>query len=159
MRWLTSAALAVVVAITAACAHKTTEVAAQASRTAVATAVLEEATPVATPTAARSIAGTIIGHEQATLAYLKSIPTADIEHAKQVLHIGYGHTSHGSQLTSGMKPLDAFMGGRGLYTFSANGQGGALHLYEGGSYNEQGDLAMDCGYIAGEGRFRYEDET
>lgn len=158
MRWLTSAALAgVMVVTTVSCASKTSKAIAVTAPAAV--PVAAAAVPVANANGAKTMTTTVIGHEQATLTHLKSIPAADIEHAKQVLHIGYGHTSHGSQLTSGMKPLDAFMGGHGLYTFSANGQGGALHLYEGGSYNEQGDLAMDCGYIAGEGRFRYEDET
>ncbi len=110
---------------------------------------------------AESSGGTVIGHEQASLAHLKSIPEAAIQQAKRDLQVAYGHTSHGSQLVSGMAKLDAFMGGRGLYTFNATGAGGALHLMDGAGYNERGGLVGDCGWaIDGvTGRLRFEDET
>lgn len=112
--------------------------------------------PVSTAQAAQ---GTIIGHEQATLAHLRAIPEADIVRAKRELHVAYGHTSHGSQITSGMGPLDAFMGGRGLYTFNATGEGGALRFTDGAGYDEQGSLVGDAGWEAGEGTLRFETET
>jgi len=46
---------------------------------------------------------------------IKSIPENAIIQAKNNLHIAYGHTSHGSQLITGMNKLDDFMGGTGLY--------------------------------------------
>lgn len=76
-----------------------------------------------------------------------------IDSAKTKLHIGYGHTSHGSQIISGMSGLVGFAngGGKGLtlpadiFSWDQNGAGDALHLYEGDGYGE-GDLDHDCGY-------------
>jgi hypothetical protein len=72
--------------------------------------------------------GSIIDH---LCTNLNSVPVQYISAAKADLHIAYGHTSHGSQLTSGMSDLDSFMGGHGIYTFSDGGAGGALDLREG----------------------------
>ena len=49
-----------------------------------------------------------------TCTDITAIPQAWIEEAKRTLHIGYGHTSHGGQLTSGMAGLVAFANGGGL---------------------------------------------
>lgn len=68
---------------------------------------------------------------------LWEVPDAAIEQAKATLHIAYGHTSHGSQLISGMgtsggQQLDQFMtangGTPGMYLWNAGGTGGALDL-------------------------------
>ena len=71
----------------------------------------------------------IIDH---TCADLAKIPEAAILLAKKNLHIAYGHTSHGSQLITGMSGLVAFMNGKGypnnLYSWNETGAGGALHL-------------------------------
>jgi len=48
---------------------------------------------------------------------ISQIPETFILRAKDSLHIAYGHTSHGSQLITGMNGLDAFMGGNGLYVW------------------------------------------
>ena len=65
------------------------------------------------------------------------IPPSAIVQAKASLHIAYGHTSHGSQLISGMgqsngAELDAFMTNNGatpgLYLWNSGGTGGALDL-------------------------------
>jgi hypothetical protein len=85
----------------------------------------------------------IIDHTCINLDY---IPQEAITNAKNSLHIGYGHTSHGSQLPTGMSGLDTFKGGKGIYVFSSNGAEGTLHLYEGSGYDTTGDLALDCGY-------------
>lgn len=45
---------------------------------------------------------------------ITAIPPSWIEQAKNTLHIYYGHTSHGSQLTSGMAGLVDFANGGGL---------------------------------------------
>lgn len=84
---------------------------------------------------------------------ITQIPQSWIEEAKNTLHIGYGHTSHGSQITSGMSGLVGFAngGGKGLslpeniFAFNNGGTGGALDLEEGDEYGD-GWLDHDCGY-------------
>ena len=65
---------------------------------------------------------------------IKQIPESSILEAKQKLHIAYGHTSHGSQVTDGMSGLIAFMNGLGypnnLYAWNNGGTGGALDLHD-----------------------------
>ncbi len=78
---------------------------------------------------------------------ITKIPRQAIENAKDTLYIAYGHTSHGSQLTTGMSGLVDFAnnGGLGLslpqdiFAWNNTGANGALHLH---------DYAMrgDCGY-------------
>ncbi len=67
-------------------------------------------------------------------ANISQIPTYWITQAKGVLHIAYGHTSHGSQLTDGMTNLVGFMNGLGyplnLYAYNNGGTGGALDLHD-----------------------------
>jgi hypothetical protein len=73
------------------------------------------------------------------------IPDSAVEQAKNQLHIAYGHTSHGSQLISGMgsngTQLDAFMTGNGanpgLFVWHDGPQNGALDLDD---YFVSGDL-------------------
>jgi hypothetical protein len=84
---------------------------------------------------------------------ITAIPQSWIETAKQSLHIAYGHTSHGSQLTSGMTGLVGFANGGGLgltlpqdiFDWNNGGTGGALDLREGDGYGN-GDMDHDCGY-------------
>ena len=57
---------------------------------------------------------------------IDEIPESAIEAAKASLHIAYGHTSHGSQLVTGMDGLVGFLGD--LYSFNDGGSGGALDL-------------------------------
>ncbi len=63
-------------------------------------------------------------------ARLKEIPLKWVDEAKKKLHIAYGHTSHGSQITEGMKGLVGFVKGGGGPRFKWNwgGAGGALDL-------------------------------
>ena len=94
--------------------------------------------------------GTIIDH---TCTDITIIPESAINQAKTVLHIGYGHTSHGSQLTTGMTGLITFAnnGGLGLshpqdiFKWNNGGTSGALDLEEGDGYGS-GWLDHDCGY-------------
>jgi hypothetical protein len=68
-----------------------------------------------------------------------------IRRAKSKLHIAYGHTSHGSQLTEGMTGLVAFAnrGGKGLrlprniFAWNHGGRNGALDLHD---YAMEGDV-------------------
>jgi hypothetical protein len=110
--------------------------------------------PTFTPeTGAATGQAIIIDH---TSTDITAIPQAWLEEAKRQLHIAYGHTSHGSQLTTGMAALVSFAnhGGLGLalpeniFQFSPTGnEGGAyLHLFEGDGYGD-GDLDHDCGYF------------
>jgi hypothetical protein len=57
---------------------------------------------------------------------INRIPAQWIDSAKSKLRIAYGHTSHGSQLISGMQGLISFKGDK--YSFNATGTNGALIL-------------------------------
>ncbi len=76
--------------------------------------------------------GLIIDHN---CIKLSSIPGEYLTQAKQALHIAYSHTSHGSQITSGMTGLVSFRGS--LYSWNNGGAGGALDLHD---YAITGDL-------------------
>ena len=71
----------------------------------------------------------IIDH---TCANLSALPAEAIAQAKASLHIAYGHTSHGSQLTTGMSSLvgqTTLLGYRGdIYQFGYGGGAGMLDL-------------------------------
>ena len=94
--------------------------------------------------------GIIIDHN---CTGITSIPESAINQAKASLHLGYGHTSHGSQLTTGMTGLVDFAnnGGLGLslpqdiFEWNNGGTNGALDLEEGDGYGS-GWLDHDCGY-------------
>ncbi len=76
---------------------------------------------------------------------LDKIPKEWIEKAKASLRIAYGHTSHGSQITTGMSALAQFKGA--LYAWNNGGTGGALDLraFNGnfGGLGIAGDLGGD----------------
>ena len=70
----------------------------------------------------------IIDHRHADLA---DVPLRWIDAAKRDLHIAYGHTSHGSQITTGMTGLTRFANaphGGSTYAWNNGGTGGALDL-------------------------------
>ncbi|MDX2491571.1 hypothetical protein, partial [Desulfosarcina sp.] len=68
---------------------------------------------------------------------ITAIPQSAIDAARANLHIAYGHTSHGSQLTDGMSGLVSFSnnGGKGLalpidiFEWKNGGIGGAMDLH------------------------------
>ncbi len=70
---------------------------------------------------------------------LTAIPQIALQNAKDTLSIAYGHTSHGSQLTTGMTALVDFINGGGLglsypadfFAWNSTGSGGALRLRDG----------------------------
>lgn len=76
--------------------------------------------------------GIIVNHE---CIELSSIPVDWIGSAKTRLHIAYGHSSHGSQLITGMTGLVSFKGK--VYSWNKGGTGGALDLHD---YAMPGDL-------------------
>jgi len=77
----------------------------------------------------------IIDH---TCTDIAKIPESAILQAKESFHIAYGHTSHGSQITTGMNGLVAFAngGGKGLslpddiFAWNNGGTDGALDLHD-----------------------------
>ncbi|MBI9088363.1 MAG: DNRLRE domain-containing protein [Desulfobacterium sp.] len=95
------------------------------------------------PFMAMGAAPVIIDHDCTRIG---KIPESAIEKAVADLHIAYGHTSHGSQLISGMgtsngSQLDAFMTANGatpgLYRWNKGGTDNALDLH---NYFVPGDL-------------------
>jgi hypothetical protein len=66
-----------------------------------------------------------------------SIPDTWLNAAKLNLHIAYGHTSHGSQLISGMTGLVTFKGTK--YSWNNGGTGGALDLHDNAMAGDLGD--------------------
>lgn len=67
----------------------------------------------------------IIDH---TTTNLSVVPVGFINQAKSNLKIWYGHTSHGSQITTGIDNLQTHIGDP--YTFNEGGTGGALSYQE-----------------------------
>ncbi len=70
----------------------------------------------------------IIDHTSTDLSF---VPLDWIEEAKDILHIAYGHTSHGSQITTGMTGLVSFANapnGGSTYEWNNGGTNGALDL-------------------------------
>jgi len=71
----------------------------------------------------------------ATCTSMDEIPSQWIAKAKADLHIAYGHSSHGSQLTSGMSALAEWKGD--FYAWNNGGTGSALDLHD---YAMNGDV-------------------
>jgi hypothetical protein len=72
-----------------------------------------------------SFAPATINHSTIDLAL---VPQRAIDSARANLVIAYGHTSHGSQLVTGMDGLVSYKGQ--AYRFNSTGAGGALTLYD-----------------------------
>ena len=73
---------------------------------------------------------------------LTSVPVSSIEQAKQQFRLSYGHTSHGSQIVSGMQLLRSQTGS--VYQYNEDGSGGALSLHDrrpSGDLGHNGDVA------------------
>jgi len=76
---------------------------------------------------------------------ITTLSQSAMQYAKDNLHIAYGHTSHGSQLTTGMTGLVGFANGGGLglslpadfFAWNNGGTGGALDLHD---YAMSGDV-------------------
>lgn len=92
---------------------------------------------VCAPAAAVASGPIIIDH---TSTHLDEVPLSAIENAKSTLHVAYGHTSHGSQITEGMTGLVSFSNapyGGSTYRWNNGGTSGALDLHD---YAMSGDL-------------------
>ena len=123
----------------AACTHENQHEIEEETPTATLQTSTPTATPENTPFAIPAIPATppapiIIDHRCANIS---EIPQEWILEAKSDLHIAYGHTSHGSQVTDGMSELIDFAGD--LYSWNEDGSGGALQLKDGG-LGEASDL-------------------
>lgn len=70
-----------------------------------------------------------------TCTNIYRVPPEWISKAKTAFRISYGHSSHGSQLVTGMEVLVTLKGS--LYAFDWDGTGGALSLHD---YEPWGDL-------------------
>lgn len=74
-----------------------------------------------TPYAAEADYKILVNHLSTQLS---DIPISEIEGAKANLHIAYQHTSHGSQLISGMNALENYVTFGDTYEWSDNGSSG-----------------------------------
>ena len=84
----------------------------------------------------------IIDHD---CAFLEPIPASAIIQARENLHIAYGHTSHGSQLTYGMTALanqdESLIGWKGdIYCWQYYSEPGAFECLDLHDYFRGGDL-------------------
>jgi hypothetical protein len=87
---------------------------------ALALAACGSAGPGSTGTPVPSQSGLLIAdHTRIDVA----VPDSAITQTAATLHVAYGHTSHGSQLVTGM---EALAGANDLYAFNAGGSAGAL---------------------------------
>ncbi len=91
----------------------------------------------------------IIDHKCTNLA---KVPYTAIIQAKEKLHVAYGHTSHGSQLISGMTGLDDFMYNSpryktkiGTYTWHDGPRKGFLDIDDRAFSDKRHDLGYDRG--------------
>jgi hypothetical protein len=87
----------------------------------------------ARPTQVTRSAPIVVDHRHTNLS---KIPEYWINQAKNLLRLSYGHTSHGSQLVSGMDAIESILP---LYNFNTNGgiSAGVLSLHD---YIPSGDL-------------------
>ncbi len=76
--------------------------------------------------------GLVIDHNCTDLT---RIPASYVNSARSTFRISYGHTSHGSQLISGMGNIETQY--PTLYAYNEDGSGGALSLHD---YEPDGDL-------------------
>ncbi|GEM_PF-6656799 len=84
----------------------------------------------------------VIGHDDTDLA---AIPEAAITAARQTLHVAHEHTSHGSQLITGMNSLASFPDYGARYAGSDSGEGDALELDDEGIPADVDDLSVGDG--------------
>jgi hypothetical protein len=93
--------------------------------------------------------GIVADHTCINYTRFHLIPEENMNATKETLHIAYQHTSHGSQITTGMTGLTTYANEQdlspNLYAWSESPEEGMLHLddYAMGSY---ADSASDLGY-------------
>lgn len=122
--WAVALAMGVTMALSAGCAVAPADAGSSGSPGASADAPASAS--VTTP--ALATGSMIIDHRHTKLA---DVPLEWISAAKSNLHIAYGHTSHGSQIITGMTGLSTFTNaphGGSTYAWNNGGTGGALDL-------------------------------
>lgn len=95
---------------------------------------------VSVPEAPEVTDAIIVDHQSTDLSKIPALYLAD---AKEMFRVAYGHTSHGSQITTGMEGLKEASGS--TYYFSSDGTGG-LYYNEGlmsGDLGANGDLTWE----------------
>ncbi len=125
--WAVALATGVTMALIAGCAAAPADNAGSSESSSPSASPSADATAGATTTAVATGA-LIIDHRHTDLA---DVPLESIEAAKRELHIAYGHTSHGSQIITGMTGLTGFADaphGGSTYAWNNGGTGGALDL-------------------------------
>ncbi|MBU1954114.1 S-layer homology domain-containing protein, partial [Patescibacteria group bacterium] len=99
-------------------------------------APLEGAVPVipanVSATAINRSAPVIINHINTDIG---KVPDSYVESAKAMFRIAYGHTSHGSQISTG---IDVLEGQNSVYASSGDGSGGTLYFNENILYGDLG---------------------
>ena len=125
--WAVALATGVTMALIAGCAAAPADNAGSSESSSPSASPSADATAGAT-TPAIATGALIIDHRHTDLA---DVPLESIEAAKRELHIAYGHTSHGSQIITGMTGLTSFANaphGGSTYAWNNGGKGGALDL-------------------------------
>ena len=77
-----------------------------------------------------------------TSSDLSQVPDEWISKAKQDLHIAYNHTSHGSQLITGINALEGYFGSKYAWTNTSTGDGTSLSLRDHGISGGVNDLSQ-----------------
>lgn len=77
-----------------------------------------------------------------TTTDIREIPDSAINQAKADLHIAYNHTSHGSQLRTGMYALEAFPAFGQKYEFSSSESVESLHILGSSALGGTADLSQ-----------------
>jgi hypothetical protein len=108
-------------------------------------------------TGTSSAAGFVVGHRDADLS---RIPAEWINAAKRDLHIAYNHTSHGSQLITGLDALRDFPAFSSTYAWSDTSAGDSVSL----SLDDNGipgieDLSQGDSDLDGDGIAQWAEDT
>lgn len=82
----------------------------------------------------------IADHNTINIVMQDQISDEDINQTKNTLHIAYGHTSHGSQITTGMLDLPTFK----------EGNGGTASLYDWHDGPQEDTLDLDDYFVGGD---------
>jgi hypothetical protein len=108
---------------------------------------------------------TIADHTVVPFLWSGFMEDQSIQLAKDNLVIAYGHTSHGSQIVSGLYGLMAYAKSGAFYNYPKNlfsvsrtGSGGSLHLFQGAGYSN-GPLDHDAGYLMNESEWNEKKES
>ncbi len=88
----------------------------------------------------KSDSSIIADHTIINLIRFNQIPESAINASKENLHIAYGHTSHGSQIITGMNSLISFK----------ENLGGSSGLYEWNDGPAEGELDIDDNFVSGD---------